>query len=185
MKAAPEDSVAALRARYEAKAVAELKQADRLAPASDVVSWRGSLIPDVAVVKGRAGVAEAAGGSAMSGADGEALAKALSALGHDPEQAFFTLSRPDSGVDAAARAARLRAQLEAVDAPLVISLDVQAAEDVAAAFGLAALPFGTLAVACGRRLVAVDGFEASLSDEGAKKRIWEQMRPATPATPVL
>ncbi|HET6352180.1 MAG TPA: hypothetical protein VFG89_08635 [Coriobacteriia bacterium] len=180
-----DESPEKLDALYAAKASAEVAAADRLAPGSDTVASSGALIAEVALVKGLAGPAEASGGRALSGADGEALAKALAALGHNPEAAFRTLSRPDSSVDADARAARLRGQLEAVDAPLVIALDAQAAEDVAAAFGIPVPPFGTAVVACGRRIVAIDGFEASLEDEGAKKRVWQQLRAATPPGPVF
>ncbi|HSK46770.1 MAG TPA: hypothetical protein VLA05_02060, partial [Coriobacteriia bacterium] len=59
------DTTAALRALHEARAVAELAAADASAPGSDVVAWRGNLVPSVAVVKGLPGPAEAAGGPAL------------------------------------------------------------------------------------------------------------------------
>jgi hypothetical protein len=176
----PASAADAIRERFEAKARAELAAADRLVPGSDVVAWRGCLVPAVAVVKGRPGPAEASGGAAVSGADGVAVAKALESLGHDSDQVFFTLSRPVSDAAGNEGARRLRLQLEAVDAPLIIALDAEAAADLAAAFGLPGLGFGEVVRGAGRRFVACDGLERSLGDERAKKRIWRQLQAATP-----
>ena len=120
------------------------------------MAYRGALLAQVALVKGLPGPAEAAGGAALSGPDGEAALKALEALGWNPAELFFTLSRPVSGGDAERRARRLRAQLEAVDPRVVVALDVEAAEDLARAFGVDPPRPGTPVAAMGRRLVAVD-----------------------------
>lgn len=175
---------AELQRLHEARARAELVAADLQAPGSDRVRPRGALLAEVTVVKGLPGPAEATGGRAMSGADGEAAVKALEALGHDPAGIFFTLSRPEPGLDASARALRLRAQIEAVDAPVVVAVDEEAAEDLAAAFELDRLPFGREVRACGRRLVAADGLEASLGDEGRKQTVWRQLKAARPEPPI-
>jgi hypothetical protein len=172
------------RAVFEAKARAELAAADLLVPGSDAISWRGFLVPAVAVVKGRPGPAEASGGAAVSGADGEAVAKALEKLCHDPEQAFYTLSRPVSDAAGDAGLRRLRLQIEAVDAPLVLALDAEAAADLASAFELDALGFGVVVRGKGRRFVACDGLERSLNDDRAKARVWRQLMVATPEVPV-
>lgn len=174
-----------LRELHQARAAAELAEADAIAPGSDTVAWRGSLLPAVAVVKGLPGPAEESGKAAVSGADGVAAVKALEALGFDGSQVFFTLSRPARDIDPAALVGRLRAQIEAVDAPVVVALDAQAAEDLAAAFDLPSLTFGVEARAAGRRLVAVDGLEASLGDTTAKRRIWEQIAAARPQESVF
>jgi hypothetical protein len=173
-----------LQALHEKRALAELAAADRLAPGSDIVPWSGALLADAAVVKGLPGPAEAAGGVAMSGTDGAAALKALEALGHSPDAVFFTLSRPSSEIDAAARAARLRMQIEAVDPSVVVAVDAEAAADLALAFDAQMLEWGVAVRAHGRRLVAVDGLERSLSDDEAKRQVWAQLKAARADGPV-
>lgn len=169
---------------FLAKVRAELEAAEALAPGSDAVAWRGDLLARVVAVKGLPGPAEVAGGDACSGADGEALAKALEALAHDPASVFCTLSRPEPGIELERRSDRLRAQIEAVDPSLVLALDAEAAEDLAAAFGVAPLRFGRETRVLGRRLVAVDGLEASLTDPARKRRVWSQLKAAAAEGPV-
>lgn len=183
-KAAASEPPEVLRALYEAKVAAELGQAETLAPGSDRVAPRGDLLASVALVKGLPGPAEASGGAALTGADGEAADKALAALGWDPARVFRTLSRPEPGIEPARAAARLRRQLEAVGAELVIALDAEAATDVANAFATPALSAGEVRSACGRRLLAVTDFEASLGDAKQKGRVWQQLKSATPLPPV-
>ena len=173
-----------IRALHEARALAELTAADRLAPGSDAVAWRGALLAEVAVVKGLPGPAESTGGAALTGADGEAAAKSLERLGYDPASAFYTLSRPEPGIERATRVTRLKAQLAAVDPDLVIALDAEAAQDVAEALGIAKPAFGTVVGAGGTRMVACDGLEASLGDERNKQRVWRQLKVAAPRGPV-
>lgn len=173
-----------IRALHEARAGIELAAADSAAPGSDRVASRGSLFAGVMLVKGLPGPAEASGGAAMSGADGEALGKALEALGWSETDAFFTLSRPHPDIDTVRRAERLRLQTEAIDPQVVVALDADAAADLAHAFGLPELKSGRVLVARGRRLLAVDGFEASLGDERGKRRVWSQLKHAVPDGPV-
>lgn len=172
-----------IRADHEARARAELSFADALASGSDTISWRGALIAEVAVVKGLPGPAEAAGGSALSGPDGEAVAKALEALGWPADSTFYTLSRPEPAVSREAAAVRIRAQIEAVDPIVVIALDAEAAEDVARAFELERLIAGRPITVAGRRLVALEAFEAALLDETRKRTAWKQLRAAGPDGP--
>ena len=127
-------------------------------------------------MKGLAGPAEASGGAALSGADGEAARLALGALGYDPETAFAILSRVEPGIDAQKRADRLRIALEAVDPRVIIALDAYAAEDVSAAFDVEPLRFGKPIRVLGRMIVAVDGLEASLTDQARKARVWKQLK---------
>lgn len=181
---APAEKVRALGELHRAKVAAELAAADAVAPGSDSVPWRGELLADVVVVKGLPGPAEAAGGAAMSGADGEAASRALEALGYDPALAFFTLSRPEPGLDDEARARRVRLQVEAVDPAAVIAVDAEAAEDLAAAFELSKLRFGAAERVAGRLLVAADGLEASLADERRKQLVWRQLKAAKAEAPV-
>ncbi len=173
-----------LRKLFVAKITAELAEADRLVPGADTVRWGGDPLASVVAVKGRPGPAEASGGAVLSGADGGALRRALEALGWVPPRAFATLARPvdRSGGDEELR--RLRLQIEAVDPRVVIALDGVAAQDLARAFGLGALPPGAVAVAGGRRFVALDDFEAALSSERAKRRAWLHLKSAAPDGPV-
>ena len=171
------------RGLFEDRARAELAAADATAPGSDVVAWRGALLAQVAVVKGLPGPGEASGSAAVSGADGDAAVKALERLGWSAEDAFFTLSRPEPGLSPEQRGERLRLQLEAVDPALILALDVEAAEDVALAFGIERPAAGVAVRVLGRRVVAVDGLEASLGDPKRKARVWGQMQPARPEGP--
>jgi hypothetical protein len=173
-----------VRALFEVRAKAELAAADALAPGSDIVAWSGALFAQVALVKGLPGPGEASGGAALSGADGEAARKALVALGWRDDAIFCTLSRPEPGLPAEQRADRLRLQLEAVDPALVLALDSEAAADLAEAFGIAQAAFGAEARVLGRRIVAVDGLEASLGDAARKKRVWTQLQAAKADGPV-
>lgn len=173
-----------IRSEHEARARAELAHASSLAPGSDAGASSGALIAEVALVKGLAGPAEASGGAALSGPDGEAAEKALAALGWPTDAVFRMLSRPEPDTPVDTRVARLRAQLEAVDPLVVVALDAAAAEDLALAFGTSVVSPGKAVIAAGRRLVAVDDFEASLGDERRKRRAWEQLQAARPDGPV-
>ena len=168
---------------HESRARAELRAADATAPGSDAVAWRGALLAQVVVVKGLPGPAEVSGGAAVSGADGEAVVKALAALGYAERDLFFTLSRTRSD-DATRIASRLRAQIEAVDPSLILTLDEEAADDAAAAFGIDRPPWGREVHVLGRRLVAVNGLEASLADPARKRKVWEQLKAARIPGPV-
>ncbi len=170
---------------YADKARAELAAADRVAPGSDGIPWSGDVFAEVVLVKGEPGPAEVAGGAALSGPDGAAARKALEALGFDPGSMFATVARPEAGVDPVQARERLAMQVEAVDPTVVVALDAVAATEIAAAFGLEAFPFGARTYADGRQFVAVDGLEASLADEGAKRRIWRQMRAIEVRPPAL
>jgi hypothetical protein len=73
--------------------------------------------------------------------------------------------------------------VEAVDPVLVVALDGDAAQDLAAAFGLPALAPGRPSVARGRTLGAVGGLAASLDDPGAKARVWKHFKAVVGAMP--
>lgn len=173
-----------VRKLHEARVRTELTAAERHAPGSDMVAYSGALLPEVALVKGLPGPAESSGGAALSGPDGTAIASALTALGWPDESWFATLSRPEPSVSPDRRAARLRAQLEAVDPRVIIALDGAAAEDTARAFGVDHLRIGAVVRVLGRRLVALEGFEAALADETRKRRVWQQLHAAKPDGPI-
>jgi hypothetical protein len=174
-----------LRKLHEARVKAELHAADVLAPGSDRVAPRGAAMAEIAVVKGLPGPAEATGKPALSGADGTALVKALEALGWQATDIFFTLSRPEPGMDRERASDRLRLQLESVDPRVIVALDAEAAADIAEAFGCEAAVAGRAPVSVlGRRIFAVSGFEAALSDPKAKQRVWAELKAAKPQGPV-
>jgi len=180
-----DDAAHRIRALHERRAAAELAAADLLCPGADAVGWRGDLLAVVMAVKGLPGPAESSGDPAMSGADGEAFRKAVETLGWPPEQVFYTLSRPEPGLEPARCADRLRAQVEAIDPRVVVALDQTAAADLAAGFGLASIEAERPVTISGRLLVVVDGFEASLGDERAKRASWRQLQYARPAGPLF
>lgn len=173
-----------IRAQFEERARVELKAADTVVLGSDAVASGGALLAEIVLVKGVPGPAEASGGPALSGADGEAALKALVALGWDDRAVFRTLSRPQPGASSDRRAHRLRLQIEAVEPALVLALDADAAADVAGAFGITRLPFGKEVRVLGRRIVAVDGLEESLGEPARKRRVWRQLQAAKPTGPV-
>ncbi len=179
------EKVAAARDLSEARAVAELAAADLLCPGSDTVTSRGDVLGEVFLLKGLPGPAEAGGGAAMSGADGTAADKALDALGFPPNSVFRALSRPVRVADADCYARRVRSMVEAVDPRVVVALDAEAIEDLAAAFALLRFATEGSAYVAGRRFVAVAGFEASLGDPERKRIAWGQFRRASAPGPSL
>lgn len=165
-----------LRALFEAKVRAELEAADALMPGAETVAWAGSPWASLAAVKGSPGAADLAHGTALAGADGEALRKALSALGRDPEDVFLVCSRPSGDEAPGAGARRLRLQIEAVDPEAVVALDASAADDLVAAFCIDPLRPGRPERVLGRTLLFVDGLERSLAEPGRKRRVWQQLK---------
>lgn len=181
---AAELGAATLRALHTARVKAEIAEADAMIPGADTVAPRGATFAQVVVVKGLPGPAEATGGAALSGPDGEAAIKALTALGWDADDVFFTLSRPVAGSQGTGVAKRLRLQIESVDPDLVVAVDAEAAHDVAAALGCERPAFGEMVLVDGRRMLACDGLEASLTDPKRKQRVWSQLKQAVPRGPV-
>lgn len=169
---------------YENKVRAELARADALVPGADRVAWSGVYDAQIMAVKGLSGPAEESGGPALSGEDGVALRKALSALGFDPHSVFATLSRPVADADPELTAHRLRAQIEAVEPRVIVALDREAAQDIAIALGIRTPGFGRIVACLGRRIVAIDGFEASLTEESRKAQVWQQLKALTPLGPI-
>ncbi len=160
---------------FEAKAVAELTRADALVPGATEVRWSGQPIAGVMLVKGEPGAQDRAAGRALAGAVGEAARKALGALGYGgPLLSTIALAGMGTAPDAAAR--RVRLQADACGASVIVALDARAAEVLARAFGVDALPFGSPVRVLGRTLLAVDDLEAALVDPARKKRVWRQMR---------
>jgi hypothetical protein len=163
-----------IRAAYEAKAGAELGDADALvgAPAG---SWEGPLLDArVAFVVARSSSASAAG-TVLDGPVRDAVMKAADALGAG-EDVFLVATRPEGATDTEAAARRLRLLIEAADPPVIIALDAEAASDLALAFGTGDLLPGHPVRAYGRALGFTDDFAASLDDATAKTRAWSAMK---------
>lgn len=173
-----QEPVAAPAGGFEAKVRAELAAADALVEGAGAVLAQGGPFAAVALVKGEPGDADLAAGCALAGPDGDAARKAVAALGY-AGPIFATVSRPAPGAAPEAVARRLRLQVEAVEAAIVIALDAAAAADVSAAFGVEELAPGVPVTVPGRTLLAVDDMAASLGDEARKRAVWAQFRSLT------
>ena len=161
-----------LLALYELKSRAELADADAVVGAGPG-AWRGAAIASVALVVGPPGDAS---GSPLGGEAGEAVAKALAALGFAAGSEFVIATRPSRDADGEAFARRLRLALEAVDPTLVLALDAAGAGDLRGAYGLTDMPVGEPIRVMGRTLGYVGDFVASLSDVSTKARVWSAMK---------
>jgi hypothetical protein len=163
----------ALQAAYEAKAAAELTDADALIGAGPG-SWEGPLVgARIAFLTSRA--ASRAGAAPLLGDRvAGAVSKAAAALGAG-DDVFVLITRPVKA-SAAAVARRVRLAIEAADPPAVVALDEGAAADLAAAFGLEPLRVGMPVSVLGRTVGSVGDFAASLDDKSAKARAWSEMK---------
>lgn len=159
--------------QYRAKARAEVEAAEKLAKGAGVVRGQGDLLADVLLVKGEPGAEDRAKKRALAGPDGPAIGRALDALGVSGAR-YAVCTRV--GAAGRARLTRLRLLTEAIDPRVVVLLDAEAAEDFAAAFGLEAPAPGVITRMLGRDVLAVDGFEASLTDAARKRRVWGQLQ---------
>ena len=144
--------------------------------------------------------AERSGGELAAGPDGAALRKALGAIGYAPEDFCVLASVAGVGDGAVAVGETLpcelfREALEALDPEAVLLLDNNAADamretyaDMLVAiddFDTAMLKPGLVAHVQGRRVLALDGFEAALTDKAAKQRMWAYIKQLTPAAAPL
>ena len=154
----------------------------------------------IVLVKGDLDDAERSGGELAAGADGAALRKALGAIGYAPEDFCVLASVAGAGDGAVAVGHALpcdlfREALEALDPEAVLLLDNSAADvmretyaDMLVAiddFDTAMLKPGLVAHVQGRRVLALDGFEAALTDKAAKQRMWAYIKQLTPAAAPL
>ncbi len=162
------------------------------------VRMEGNAFSPIVLVKGQLNDAEAAGGDLLAGADGQALRAALTAIGYAPED-FCALATVAGKTDEPAAVpageplpqALFREALEALDPEAVILLDTTAADlmretyaDALVAiedFDTAMLKPGLVAHVLGRRVLTLDGFEASLGDKREKQRMWAYIKQLPPA----
>lgn len=153
------------------KASAELDAAESEAKA--LVAGSGDTLAEVLLLKGEPGHSDVQAKAALAGADGEAVGKALDALGM-PEARYAACSAAKG--TRAQQVRRLRLLVEAVDPRAVVLLDPRAAADFGEAFGVPAPEPGILTTVLGRHVVATDDFSASLGDEKTKRRVWRQLK---------
>lgn len=158
----------------------------------------GNGFSPVLLVKGELDADEKAGGELLAGADGAALRSALSAVGFAPEDfcGMAAVYGEPVGVAAGEPGTPLtveffREAVEAFDPEAVILLDDaatalmrEAYADALAAiedFDTAMLMPGLVAPVLGRRVLALDGFEAALADRASKQRMWAYLKQIRPA----
>lgn len=142
----------------------------------------GNQLASVLAIKGLPGVAETKGLPALSGADGDALEKALVALGWKESSWLGVILQP---VDAAALSAgNLRELVEIIDPLVVITLDdvarlqlIEALSPLAANL-LSGFHAKAAITVLGRRLISVDSFELALRDSDKKQLAWAQLKQA-------
>lgn len=159
----------------------------------------GNAFSPVVLVKGELNADELAGESLLSGADGAALRAALPAIGWEPQDfcalaTVFGAGEPgivDGPVPGDAVPAELfREALEALDPEAIVLLDDAAADAMREAyadalaiiedFDTAMLKPGLVAPVLGRRVLALDGFEAALTESRQKQRMWAYLKQLPP-----
>lgn len=163
------------------------------------VRMAGNAFSPVVLVKGELNDAERSGGPLLSGADGTALRAALGAIGWEPQDLCVLAAVAGSGDEAVAGGLTageplsvdlFREALEALDPEAIILLDDAAADllretyaDALAIiedFDTAMLKPGLIAPVLGRRVLALDGFEAALSQPAEKQRMWAYLKQMPP-----
>lgn len=172
----------------------ELEHLERLG-----VRMSGNAFSPIVLVKGELNEGERAGGELLAGADGDALRAALGRLGYAPED-FCALSAVAGAGDAAVVSTTpagsalapevFREAVEALDPEAIVLLDDVAAHEMREAyatelaaieqFDVAMLSPGLVAPVLGRRVLALDGFEAALGDAAAKQRMWAYLKQLPP-----
>lgn len=163
------------------------------------VRMAGNAFSSVVLVKGELNDAERSGEPLLSGADGTALRAALGAIGWEPQDLCVLSAVAGSGDKTVAGCLTVgeplpvdlfREALEALDPEAVILLDDAAADllretyaDALAIiedFDTAMLKPGLIAPVLGRRVLALDGFEAALSQPAEKQRMWAYLKQMPP-----
>lgn len=163
------------------------------------VRMAGNAFSPVVLVKGELNDAERSGEPLLSGADGTALRAALGAIGWEPQDLCVLAAVAGSGDEAVAGGLMageplpvdlFREALEALDPEAVILLDDAAADllretyadalAIVEDFDTAMLKPGLIAPVLGRRVLALDGFEAALSQPAEKQRMWAYLKQMPP-----
>lgn len=158
----------------------------------------GNATSSIVLVKGELNQEELAGGDLLAGNDGAALRAALTRLGWPPEDVCCLAAVAGEGETGHAVADTgellpaevFREALEALDPEAVVLLDNTAAHAMREAYGdalaqieqfdEAMLKPGLVAHVLGRRVLALDGFEASLASPREKQRMWAYLKQLPP-----
>ena len=190
----------AITAQERRQAMVEARRVELQDLAARGVRAEGNGFSQILLVKGALNEQERAGAPLLSGADGTALRAALLRLGYPPED-FCVLSavtgEGDPGVvpttppGAPLAPALFREVVEALDPEAGVLLDDAATDAMREAyaealslieqFEVAMLAPGLVAYVAGRRVLALDGFEAALADAAAKQRMWAYLKQLPPA----
>lgn len=183
--------------RKEALAAAAEQELDSLQASG--VRMAGNAFSPIVLVKGELNGDESAGGVLLAGADGTALRSALAAIGWAPEDFCALAAVAGPGKDGVVPVAvpgeplspePFREALEALDPEAVVLLDDAAADVMREAyadalaiiedFDTVMLKPGLVAHVLGRRVLALDGFEAALADKAEKQRMWAYLKQLPP-----
>lgn len=160
------------------------------------VRMEGNAFSPIVLIKGDLNEEERAGGALLGGADGTALRASCTAIGYAPEDFCALAAVAGEGDDPALTLGAtlhtevFREALEALDPEAVLLLDATAADlmretyaDALVAiddFDTAMLKPGLVAHVLGRRVLALDGFEAALGDKREKQRMWAYIKQIGP-----
>lgn len=161
------------------------------------VRWEGNAFSPIVLIKGDLNEEEACWRRAFGGADGTALRASCTAIGYAPEDFCALAAVAGEGDDpgtftlgAMLPTEVFREALEALDPEAVLLLDATAADlmretyaDALVAiddFDTAMLKPGLVAHVLGRRVLALDGFEAALGDKREKQRMWAYIKQIGP-----
>ena len=161
---------------FETRALSELARADAVLPGAGSVSWHGYPLARTLILKGVPARADVQAGHALAGEDGTAARKALDALGVDGDSVLAGCTRASAEDESEAVVGRLTLAVEAVDPGLIVAVDGQAAEDLAAAADLDHLTVGEPVTVHGRILLAVGDLAASLANEALKREVWSAFK---------
>ena len=177
------------------EAIAQATEQELASLAGRGVRIAGNACSPIVLVKGDLDEAECSGGELAAGADGAALRKALGAIGYAPEDFCVLAGDGAVAVGETLPCDLFREALETLDPEAVLLLDNSAADvmretyaDMLVAiddFDTAMLKPGLVAHVQGRRVLALDGFEAALTDKAAKQRMWAYIKQLTPAAAPL
>lgn len=159
----------------------------------------GNAFSPVLLVKGVLNDSERGKDELLSGRDGSALRAALPAMGWEPQDFCALAAVAGEGDPSVAgqldEGAPLpvelfREAIEALDPEAIVLLDDVAADALREAyadalaiiedFDTAMLRPGLVASVLGRRVLALDGFEAALDDKAQKQRMWAYLKQLPP-----
>lgn len=148
----------------------------------------GNAFSSVLMVKGELSGEERGGAKLLSGDDGQALHKALEALGYEPGDGVVVAAVLEDGTPLAP--ALLREAVAALGPGTVLALDDRAADLVRDAYAdelagieeidVALLKPGLVARAAGMRLMSLGNFAAALDDPKLKQWVWACLKRVPP-----